>query len=376
MLLQRIVLAGFFAMAVLFFLPWTRVLIPANLTPDQPAVVLKNLALILDCSTSMKEGIVSGDVKIQTALKSAGELIDKLPADLRLTVVLTGHDRETPRKAQIIRKLAPLTTGREELKKKLTEIDAVGESSIAEALKDAGEELLADKGNGGIVVITDGPDVSGGDASGQAATIAKRPNLTYGVNLIGFGTPPRDLRPLRIIAVAGKGKFQDTQSASELAEALDGVAADARKSIQQDFLVNDLGGRSQTGMRIALGSGTVALSLLTLLYFALILFGLAAAGLLLLGTQLRVRIKLLDRLRPFLALGLGAVSLLAGVLLVALLVFGFPVENQFRQFVFTSRTGWLTLIVFLNLTTMIATLLLWRQERSPERPCLRIEVIA
>ena len=107
-LLQKLVAGGASsAMAVLLFFPWTRVLVPARLTPEQPAVVLKNLALVLDCSASMKERLVGGDIKIQTALKSAGELIDKLPADMRLTCVLSRAAWTAMRagKAQVLRKL-------------------------------------------------------------------------------------------------------------------------------------------------------------------------------------------------------------------------------------------------------------------------------
>ena len=97
-LLQRIVASGFFAMMVLFFFPWTRVLVPASLTPDQPAVVLKNLAVILDCSASMKERIAnSSETKMQTVAKAVSDFLDKLPPDTRLACILTGNDRDVAR---------------------------------------------------------------------------------------------------------------------------------------------------------------------------------------------------------------------------------------------------------------------------------------
>ena len=210
-LLQRIVAIGFIAMIGLFFAPWTQVLVPAKLTADPSAAPLKNLALILDCSSSMKESIASG-VKIQAVKAAIDELIKNLPGETNLTCILTGHEREPQVKAKVIRGLAPLSSGREELIKEIDKVDAIGQSSISEAIKLAGEELGNDKGNGGIVVITDGPDISGGDPSAQADIVARRPNLTYGVNIIGYGVILPDLRKLRDIAVKGRGKFYDTQT--------------------------------------------------------------------------------------------------------------------------------------------------------------------
>ena len=71
----------------------------------------------------------------------------------------------------------------------------------------AGEELGDDKGDGGIVVIADGPDISGGDPSAQADIVARRPIFTYGVDIIGYGVMLPDLRKLRDIAVKGGASF-------------------------------------------------------------------------------------------------------------------------------------------------------------------------
>ena len=208
----------------------------------------------------------------------------------------------------------------------------------------------------------------------QAAALAKCPNLAYGVNILGFGATPQDFRPLRGTALAGKGKYHDTQTASELAAVLDMLAADARQSSLQDFLLNDLAGRGQTGIRVAFGSGSVHRSWLALLDFILIVLGLIVSSLWLLGSQFHVKMMLLDRLRPFLTLGLGMLALLAWLLLLALLLLGFPVENQYRHVIFAARTSWLMVIVVLHFGTMVAVLLLWRHERWPTQHPPRIEV--
>ena len=135
--------------------------------------------------------------------------------------------------------------------------------------------------------------------------------------------------------------------------------------------MNDLSERSQTGMRIALGSGTFtgerALSPLAILYCALILLG-ASPHRRPAASRLRVAFcpgsSNSNRLRPFLVLGVGVIGLLAGLALLVLLLLGFPVENQFRQFIFTTRTGWLEVVVLVNLGTILASLQLWRVERS------------
>jgi L-asparagine transporter-like permease len=65
-----------------------------------------------------------------------------------------------------------------------------------------------------------------------------------------------------------------------------------------------------------------------------------------------------------LALGFAGVSLIGLLLLTTQLVLGFPVENNFRQLVFTYRTSWLSLALILNLVTLLASLLIFRQERQ------------
>jgi hypothetical protein len=372
--LRRVLLACFALLLVLLFLPWERVLLPSLLgAADRPDVAVKNLALVLDCGASMNERLPDGEVKVQTLRRVVGGLIDQLPDEVRVAMLLYGRDRETPCKVEVVHKLGPLdAAARAEVKGALGDVSPSGQAPMADALRQAGEELAAEAGGGGIVLITDGLDTCGGDPSARAAALAERRGLGYGVNIIGFGVAPRDMRALRGTALAGKGRFHDAQTPSELSEAVDAVLADARKSVERERLLGAVGGGRQSGLRIAFGSGPVPMAPLTALYVALTVLGLvAAAALLVLGR----RAAAAGPLAAWLPRAAAAVSAAALLVLLLQLIVGFPVENHFPEQLFAYRTSWLSAAVFVSIIAVLAALLLVRVERgTPGRPAPRLEV--
>ena len=115
---------------------------------------------------------------------------------------------------------------------------------------------------------------------------------------------------VRGIASTGKGRFYDTQTADELAEALDNILAMAKKSA----IINDLAEQNQTGTRIAFGSARSPCppwpSCISYSSSSALSAPLAVA---VYHSFPRLRIKLMDRLRPFFVIGLCRLSLLSSL---------------------------------------------------------------
>jgi hypothetical protein len=376
-----VLLASYLLLVVLLFSPWVRVLLPPLLSPAERRPVMRNLVLIVGLSSSMNERIPSDEVKVQTVKRVLSEWIDRIPAHLRVAMLMYGHDRVSPCQVTVVRKLDTLNPdSRAQLKQALQEAEAVGLAPLAGALEQAGAELATDRASAGVLLITDGLDTCDGDPVAQAATLANHPELEHGVYLVGYGAVPQELRGLRVVATAGKGRFSDTQTAEELSAALNAMVSEIRESLDREAFLSALGPARQSGLRIAFGEDPIAASPLTMSYFFLVLSGLFAA-LTLLALPLAVprlfpgKISLVPLMMRWLTLSLAGISLAALLVLLVTMIRGFPVESDYHTSLFTARTIWLSLTLVLAIVAvLIAGLLVWLQRRVPDRATPRVVV--
>ncbi len=194
-----------------------------NHAPEGPRVT--DFAVVLDCSGSMAELTRDGHVKMEVAKRVLSELIAKMPEKLRVTFVIYGHDRDLNCQAvQVCRPLSALdAAGRSELASSIAGLRPVGGTPIALALEVAGKELAKNDAPCGLVLLTDGKETCGGNPAEVAKTLAGKLRLSYGVNVIGFDVQDDERNALAGIAHAGKGKYYNAQTASELVEIVKGL---------------------------------------------------------------------------------------------------------------------------------------------------------
>jgi hypothetical protein len=199
--------------------------------PATPAAEISDLAIILDCSASMSEETPEGKTKMQAAKSVVADLIAKIPESLHVSFVIYGYDKALECKAvKVARPLGPLDrAAKEELATLIAGLEPAGHTPIAKALEVAGKELESITGKGGIVLITDGVETCHGKPDEVAAALAENPKLTFGVNVIGFGLKPEEVKSVAAIAKAGRGKYYDAQSADDLAK----VVASLEKTIEE-----------------------------------------------------------------------------------------------------------------------------------------------
>jgi Mg-chelatase subunit ChlD len=181
---------------------------------------ISDLALVLDISASMNEPTADGRSKIDVAKEVVGELVRRIPEGLNVAVVVYGQAPGCSA-VKVLRGLSELRTAdRELLASQLQSLTAVGNTPIALALRQAGEQFAGRQTYCGIVLITDGLESCNGDPAAEAARLAENPMLRFGVNVVGFGLKPAESAATAQIANNGKGNYYDAQDRTQLLAAI------------------------------------------------------------------------------------------------------------------------------------------------------------
>jgi hypothetical protein len=194
-----------------------------------PASEITDLALIVDYSGSMNAKMKDGATKVASAKKCVTDLIDKLPSDLNVALIVYGTSKKRGcEDIDIVQPLGPIDKAG--LKSKINGFNATGMTPIATSLTKAGEELKKAKGGSAIVLVTDGAESCHGDPAGVAAKLAAEFGVKFGINVIGFGIEPQEKAQLADIAARGHGKLLTVENASELTDALKKVVEEKVKA--------------------------------------------------------------------------------------------------------------------------------------------------
>jgi len=193
---------------------------------------ITDLAIILDCSGSMRELTTSQESKMSVAKRVVTDLVQRIPEGLSVTFVIYGHEiyggADDPRNCQavkVVRPLAPLDgSGKVELGQLIGRLQPTGATPIALSLRTAGDELKKNSALCGLVLITDGLETCKGDPAAEAAALVANLKVTFGVNVVGFGVKAEENAALQSIAAAGKGKYYAASDAKALTDAVAAIA--------------------------------------------------------------------------------------------------------------------------------------------------------
>jgi hypothetical protein len=215
--------------------------------PPAAAELITNVALVLDCSGSMRETTKEGVTKMEAAKRVMTDLIKKIPAGLNVTFVIYGHEAyggaDDPRNCQAVKVARPLgkldDAGKAELTDLVAGLKPTGGTPIALSLKVTGEELAKDKDAFcGIVLITDGLESCKGNPTEEVAALLKGLKLSFGVNVVGLGVKEDEDAALKALADAGHGKYYDADDAGELAKSISEIAKELEVKTKPVEVVN------------------------------------------------------------------------------------------------------------------------------------------
>jgi hypothetical protein len=182
------------------------------------------------------------------AKEAVGKLIDKLPGDINVAVIVYGVSKK--RGCEDIDLVQPLgaISDKSALKSKLLGLANTGMTPIASSLELAGVALQKAKGGRAIVLVTDGVESCKGDPSAVASKLASEFGIKFGLHVIGFDIKADERASLEQIAKNGHGKYFNADNATELASAMQKVTQQvAVEPKQRDTVKYEASGQAVKG---------------------------------------------------------------------------------------------------------------------------------
>ena len=180
----------------LFFIVFTVVSV-------SPAVAGK-LVYILDASGSMW-GQINGTAKIDIAKKALASLVETIPPDTEVGLVVYGHRRKGD--CQDIEELVGLKPlDKAALIKAVKGIKPKGKTPMAGAVQMVAEKLETSGGEAAIVLISDGKETCEADPCKLVAML-KKAGIKFTLHVIGFDVGGETEKQLQCMAQAGGGRI-------------------------------------------------------------------------------------------------------------------------------------------------------------------------
>ncbi len=194
-----------------------------------PAHAGTNVLFIVDASGSMKK-LVGEEQRMDVAKKVLGETLTGMPADANLGLLVYGHRKA--KDCKDIELVAPI--GGEDaasISKTIAGLKPIGETPIAESLKNAAKSFKAFKGQqNSIILVTDGLEECQGNPCAAAQEL-KDAGLDVAVNIVGFTLGAEEGKALQCVADITGGKYYAAGDAKALTEALQTVQKQVEETV-------------------------------------------------------------------------------------------------------------------------------------------------
>ncbi|MEN1928892.1 VWA domain-containing protein [Luteimonas sp. MJ250] len=180
--------------------------------------------LVFDASGSMW-GQIDGVPKITIARDVVQSLLNDLPPERRLGLVVYGHNRKGD--CGDIQTLVPVGTDRAAIGKAIASVNPVGMTPMTAAVEHAAEVLKSTENQATVILVSDGQETCHKDPCQAAANLEKM-GIGLTVHTVGFGLGAEEAGAkgeLSCIAEATGGRFFLADDADELRAALDQISA-------------------------------------------------------------------------------------------------------------------------------------------------------
>ena len=186
-----------------------------------------NVEIVLDASGSMAKQI-NGQTMMNIAKNSITEVLKHLPKNAKVGLRVFGHKgnntdsgkTESCSANELIHPIEALNTSA--ISKALSSVEATGWTSIADSIKNGGEDLSKFKEEGAVnilYIVTDGIETCGGDPI-EAAQTLKNSGTNVVLGIIGFNVNATQDAVLKKIAEAGGGQYAIANDAGTLTSEL------------------------------------------------------------------------------------------------------------------------------------------------------------
>jgi hypothetical protein len=193
----------------------------ASLAARPQSEELQNIVIVLDSSGSMA-GKLGGETKMRAAQRVVQDLVDNMPSDMNVGLVVYGatspRERRDCQDIQLLRPVAPVQPGA--VTEALASIHARGMTPIGASLLRAAEALQGAKGGSTIVLVSDGTETCDSDPCAVAEQIRTQRGIDVRVHVVGFDVEEGDRTRLECVAQGGGGTYYPAATADELEKAL------------------------------------------------------------------------------------------------------------------------------------------------------------
>lgn len=187
------------------------------------------LVLLLDSSGSMAEPAAGGASRISAAQEALSAVIGDLPDSNRVGLRVFGATRvglDDPASCTDSQLLVPIgVDNRDALRDAVARYEPFGETPIAYALRQAGEDL-GDSGQRAILLVSDGIATCEPDPCVVAAELAAN-DIDMRIDVIGLDVDEAAREQLQCVADRGRGDYLGVSEASSLQHALERLSARA-----------------------------------------------------------------------------------------------------------------------------------------------------
>lgn len=187
------------------------------------AVAAERAIIVLDGSGSMW-GQIDGTPKIGIARKVLGEVLAAVPADLSLGLMAYGH-REKGNCADIELILPPAPGTGAAIVAAAEAINPKGKTPLAEAVRQAAEDLKYAEEKATVILITDGLETCSADPCALARELESN-GVDFTAHVVGFGLSPEEGRQVACLAEETGGKYIQADNAEALGGALTETVAE------------------------------------------------------------------------------------------------------------------------------------------------------
>lgn len=181
----------------------------------------EGVLLIIDASASMREKLPDGQMKVTVAKKVIEMMVNEyLPAETNFGMRVFGHRGGENCMSELMIPVAKLDPTQVKQKLMFVRSSSLGNTSLAEGLSWAKEDLKAITGQKRVVVLTDGEETCRGDPAQEIAELAAE-GLDVVVNIVGFTLGDDAVKAEYSSWVKSTdGNYYDAQDSLALGEAL------------------------------------------------------------------------------------------------------------------------------------------------------------
>ncbi len=187
-----------------------------SIWPAQATDQKSNLVFILDGSGSMW-GRVNGEMKIVIAKRVMSSLLEQMPPDVDVGLVVYGHRRKGD--CQDIESVAALGTVPGSISASINSVMPRGKTPLAAAIQQGADLLSGQDKLSTLVLVSDGIETCDGDPCALARDLTAQ-GVELVIHTIGFGVNDEAAIQLECIAGAANGRYFPADSGEALAEAL------------------------------------------------------------------------------------------------------------------------------------------------------------